>query len=92
MPKIFLYLAAAALLGFIVTQNFFSQAKTWEPFYQGCIAGAGATEARCSCFTDYVHERLGEAEINAVLENRVAGARFQDSVEQTVQQAGLACQ
>lgn len=92
MPKILLYLAAAALLGFIVTQNFFSPAKTWEPFYQGCIAGAGASEERCRCFTDYIHDRLGEDEISAVMENRVAGASFQQRVEQTVRQAGLTCQ
>ena len=91
MPKIFLYLAAIALLGFIMTQNFGEPAKTWQPFYQGCMAGGGATETRCSCLTDYVHDHLEEAEINAVMENRVAGASFQAKVEQVVQQGSRSC-
>ncbi len=91
MPKTFLYLAAIALLGFIVTQNFWASAKTWQPFYQGCIAGAGATEQRCRCLTDFVHDRLGEDEIRAVMENRVVGASFQKKVEQTVQQGAQSC-
>ncbi len=91
MPKIFLYLAAIALLGFIMTQNFGTPAKSWQPFYQACMAGAGATEQRCRCFTDYVHDRLEEAEILAVMENRVAGASFQQKVEQTVQQGSKSC-
>lgn len=91
MSRIFLLLAAIALLGFIVTQNFWSQAKTWEPFYQGCMVGTGASEQRCSCFTDYIHDRLGEDEVGAVMDNRVAGASFQDKVEKAVREAGLAC-
>ncbi|MEH6824194.1 MAG: hypothetical protein V7629_09830 [Motiliproteus sp.] len=91
MSRIFLLLAAIALLGFIVSQNFGSQAKTWEPFYQGCMVSTGATEPRCRCFTDYIHDRLGEDEISAVMDNRVAGARFQDKVEQAVRQAAQAC-
>lgn len=91
MPKVFLYIAALALLGFIVTQKIWTPAATWEPFYQGCLAGAGATEQRCRCFTDYMHERLSEEELSAVMENRVAGASFQDKIEQTVRQAALAC-
>lgn len=92
MPKTFLYLAAIALLGFIMLQNFGGPAKSWEPFYQGCMAGGGATDERCRCLTDYVHERLDQSEIEAVMENRVAGATFQDKVERIVQQGSLACQ
>ena len=91
MPKIFLYLAAIALLGFIMTQNFGEPAKTWQPFYQGCMAGGGATDARCRCLTDYVHEQLEENEVSAVMENRVAGATFQAKVEQVVQQGSRSC-
>ena len=91
MPRIFLFLAAIALLGFIVTQNFGAPAKTWEPFYQGCMAGAGATEQRCRCFTDSIHDRLSDDEVNAVIENRVVGASFQYRVEQAVRQAAQAC-
>ncbi len=91
MPRIFLFLAAIALLGFIISQNFGPQAKTWEPFYQGCMAGAGATEQRCRCFTDFIHARLSEEEVRAVIGNRVAGARFQDRIEHTVRQAARDC-
>ncbi|MEH6470708.1 MAG: hypothetical protein V7752_05600 [Halopseudomonas sp.] len=91
MPKTFLYLAAIALLGFIVTRNFWAPATTWEPFYQGCMSSAGASEQRCRCFTDYIHDRLSEDEVKAVMENRVAGATFQERVQQTVQQGALAC-
>jgi hypothetical protein len=91
MPKTFLYLAAIALLGFIMIQNFGDPAKSWQPFYQGCMAGGEATEQRCRCFTDYVHERLEENEIQAVMANRAAGASFQDKVEQIVRQGSKTC-
>ncbi|MEH6652126.1 MAG: hypothetical protein V7707_19050 [Motiliproteus sp.] len=92
MPKIFLYLAAIALLGFFMTKNLGGPAKSWEPFYQGCMAGGGATDERCRCLTDYVHERLEQNEIQAVMENRVAGTSFQQKVERIVQQGSLSCQ
>ncbi|WP_133297493.1 hypothetical protein [Motiliproteus coralliicola] len=91
MPRIFLYLAAFALLGFFITRTFNQQPPSWEPFYQACMAGTGSTEQRCSCFADYVHDRLNDDEISAVMENRVAGASFQDRVEKIVQQGSLAC-
>ena len=91
MPRIFLFLSAIALLGFIISQNFWSKEKTWEPFYQGCMASPDASAQRCSCFTNYIHDHLSEGEVGAVMANRVAGASFQEKVEQTVRKAAIAC-
>lgn len=89
MPRIFLLIAAFALVAFAVSQQFLTP-KTLQPFVQGCIQ-SGATKAQCECLGSYVHDRLTEQEIGAVMENRVAGASFQNKVESTIQSGTLAC-
>ena len=90
MPKIMLYIAALALLGFVLSSQFRSP-ETREPFIEACLSGGSGTQKQCRCLADYVHERLTQDEIRAVMENRVAGKLFQDKVANVVRSGANAC-
>ncbi len=91
MPRIFLFLAAFALVAFAVTNRFISPAATWEPFVDACLSGGSGTKKQCECLSDYVHERLDDDEVEAIMENRVAGKAFQDKVGNVVRLGSKSC-
>ncbi|MEH6627438.1 MAG: hypothetical protein V7739_13410 [Motiliproteus sp.] len=91
MPRIFLFLAAFALVAFVVTNRFISPPATWEPFVEACLSGGSGTKDQCSCLADYVHDRLDVEEVEAIMENRVAGKAFQDKVANVIRVGSKSC-
>ncbi|MCW8887137.1 MAG: hypothetical protein OQK12_18065 [Motiliproteus sp.] len=91
MPRFFLFLAAFALVGFAISSRFFSPAPTWEPFNESCLRGGSGTKEQCACLTDYIHDRLDQDEIDAIMENRVSGRAFQDKVANIVRLGTKSC-
>ncbi|WP_207061579.1 hypothetical protein [Motiliproteus sp. SC1-56] len=89
MPKLFLYLGGLALLAFVISRQF-ATPDTWTPFVEGCTR-SGASFERCECLADYIHDRLSEAEVRAVMANRVAGASFEGRVHAIVEAGTQAC-
>ena len=90
MPRILLYIAALALLGFVLS-NAYQSTATRQPFVEACLSGGSGTKKQCECLSDYVHDRLTGDEISAVMDNRVAGKAFQDKVANTVRNGASAC-
>jgi len=91
MAKILLYVGLAALLVFVINREFFTP-ETWEPFVQACLKGPQASQARCECLADFVHDQLNTREIKAVMEGRDGGQSFQERVGEVIRQGSLRCQ
>jgi hypothetical protein len=70
MSKVLLWVAVVFGAIYLVRVNYFGS-KTYEPFLQGCVA-SGATEARCTCLTDYVHERFDDLEVRKIMTHNMS--------------------
>ncbi len=90
MPKILLYIAAAALVGFILTQRFI-EPVTWQPFVDACLSGGTGTRAQCECLANYAHERLTVDEIRAIMENRRVSRAFEEKVANIIRAGANSC-
>ena len=90
MSKYLLYIAAFALVGFILSTRF-STPATYEPFVQTCLSGGPGTERQCKCLADFVHDRLTPEELRAIMEDRVVGKAFQDKVAEVVRSGADRC-
>ena len=89
MSKVLLWVAVVFGAIYLVRVNYFGS-KTYEPFLQGCIA-SGATEARCACLTDYVHERFDDLEVRKIMTHNMSDEAFAAQVERTIAAGTLAC-
>jgi hypothetical protein len=90
MPRTLLYIAALALLAFVLSQKL-TTPKTRGPFVEACMSGGHATQRQCDCLADYVHDRLEEQEILAIMENRVVGTAFQERVADMIKTGSQQC-
>ena len=89
MSKVLLWVAVVFGAIYLVRVNYFGS-KTYEPFLQGCVA-SGATEARCRCLTDYVHERFDDLEVRKIMTHNMSDEAFAAKVERTIAAGTLAC-
>lgn len=89
MSRIFLFLAAFALLGFFIMRSF-SDPTTMQPFVEGCLSGGGSPQ-QCECLGAYVHKHLDDKEVVAILENRVVSQTFQDKIAEVVKTGTAHC-
>lgn len=80
MTKAFLWIAAIALAVFTVKHEFLAS-KTFTPFIEGCMAGEGATEARCECLSRYVHKHFSDLEVKAIMDQRMEGEFASKAIE-----------
>lgn len=89
MSKVLLWIAVVMGAIYIVRVNYFGS-KTYEPFMNGCLV-SGASEARCSCLTDYVHERFDDLEVGRILRSDRSDAAFSERVDRVIAAGTLAC-
>ncbi len=89
MSKVLLWMGGVLFAIYIVKTEFLNS-KTWEPFKNGCVAG-GYSEQQCSCLSDYVHERLSDNEVEAILNQQIRDEGLAAKIN-TIRIAGnLAC-
>lgn len=90
MGKVFLWIAAVLLVIFTVKTQYLTS-KTWAPFKDGCMAGGTATEAQCSCLSDYVHKNFSDNEVEKIMQGTVQDPAIQRKVEETVRIGAKMC-
>ncbi|GGC09489.1 hypothetical protein GCM10011352_39860 [Marinobacterium zhoushanense] len=90
MGKVFLWMGAVLLAIYLVKSQFLTS-KTWTPFRDGCVASGNASEAQCSCLSDYVHERFSDQEVQRIMDTQITDPVFADKVNRTVMAGTLAC-
>ncbi|MCV6590860.1 MAG: hypothetical protein OIF57_17850 [Marinobacterium sp.] len=90
MSKIFLWIGVVALAVFVMKTQFLNS-KTWQPFKEGCMAGGTATEAQCSCLSDYVHKHFSDNEVGMIMRQQLGDSVFVAKVEDVVRRGSQAC-
>lgn len=90
MGKVLLWMAAV-MFGIYLVKTQYLTSKTWEPFRDGCLAAGSATEAQCSCLSDYMHERFSDLEVKRIMDNQTTDPVFSERVANAVMAGTLAC-
>ncbi|WP_417227043.1 hypothetical protein [Amphritea sp.] len=90
MGKVFLWIAAVLLVVFTVKTQYLTS-TTWEPFKQGCMAGGTATEAQCSCLSDYVHKHFSDNEVERIMQGTMTDPAMKLKVEGIVRVGTRQC-
>ncbi|BBB27841.1 hypothetical protein [Amphritea japonica] len=90
MGKVFLWIAAVLLVVFTVKTQYLTS-TTWTPFKEGCMAGGTATEAQCSCLSDYVHKNFSDKDVERIMQGTITDPAVQRKVEETVRVGARAC-
>ncbi|MBY4679083.1 hypothetical protein [Marinobacterium arenosum] len=90
MSKVFLWIGAVALAVFVLKSQFLNS-KTWQPFMDGCMASGGASEAQCSCLTDYVHKHFSDREVGMIMRQQTGDGAFASKVEEVVRGGTRQC-
>lgn len=89
MSKVLLWVAVVMGAIYLVRVNYWGS-KTYEPFVNGCVL-SGASEVRCNCLADYVHERFDDLEVARILRNDRSEVAFSDRVDRTIAAGTLSC-
>lgn len=90
MAKVLLWIAAVSFAIYIVKSQYLSS-KTYEPFIQACVSAGSASEARCTCLSDYIHQRYSDKEVQAMMDNRIADAAGRQQIERDVRLGSEYC-
>ena len=90
MGKVFLWISAVLLVVYTMKTQYLTS-TTWQPFRDGCMASGNATEAQCSCLSDYVHKHFSDREVQAIMDQNMADPAMQQKVEGIIRVGSRQC-